>query len=74
MESGFDCDKRAKQKQLQRDQDIKDLTSKKYSREDLQEKNSIFSGIDWSEVIIFEPNGYSWRMFENRQIGLEKGH
>ncbi len=57
----FDLHKRVQQKQLHRNQDIIDLISKKFSRSELQRRNSMFSGIDWSEVEIFEPSGYNWQ-------------
>ncbi len=57
----FDLHKRIQQKQFQRKQDAIDLKSKKFSRIELQRRNSMFSGIDWSEVEIFEPIGYNWQ-------------
>ncbi len=53
--------RRAEQKRLQRNQDVIDLMSGKYSRTELQQRNSMFSGIDWSEVEIFEANDYHWK-------------
>ncbi|MCP4352101.1 MAG: hypothetical protein GY795_42095 [Desulfobacterales bacterium] len=58
----FDLHKRVQQKQYHRNQDVIDLISKKLSRIDLQRRNSMFSGIDWSEVEVFEPSGYNWRV------------
>ncbi len=57
----FGSQKRIQQKQFQRNQDIIDLASKRFSRSELQHRNSMFSGIDWSEVEISEPNGYNWQ-------------
>jgi hypothetical protein len=57
----FDLHKRLQQKQSQRNQDVADLESKRFSRIELQRRNSMFSGIDWSEVEICEPGGYSWQ-------------
>ncbi len=49
------------QKQRQREKDIRALKEKRITKRELQEQNSMFSGIDWSEVTIFEPNGYKWK-------------
>jgi hypothetical protein len=57
----LDPHQRAEEKRLQRNQDIIDLMSGRFSQTELQKRNSMFSGIDWSEVEIFEPNGYSWK-------------
>jgi len=57
----LDLHKRAEQKLLQRNQDIIDLMSKNFLRTELQQRNSMFSGIDWSEVEVFEAGGYSWK-------------
>lgn len=57
----LDPHKRAEQKQLRRNQDIIDMISGKFSRNELQRQNSMFSGIDWSEVEISEPCGYNWK-------------
>jgi hypothetical protein len=57
----LDPHKRAEQKQLRRNQDIIDMMSGKFSRSELQRRNSMFSGIDWSEVEISEPCGYNWK-------------
>lgn len=57
----LDPHKRAEEKQLQRNQDVIDLMSGKFSRTELQKRNSMFSGIDWSEVEVFEAGGYSWK-------------
>ncbi len=57
----LDPHKRTEQKRLQRNQDIIDLMSGKFSRTELQQRNSMFSGIEWSEVEISEPCGYSWK-------------
>ena len=57
----LDLNKRIEQKQLQRNQDIADLVSGRFSRAELQQRNSMFSGIDWSEVEIFEASGYNWK-------------
>ncbi len=57
----FNFHKRAEQKRLQRNQDIAELVSGRSTRTELQERNSMFSGIDWSEVEIFEATGYNWR-------------
>jgi len=53
----LDPHQRAEEKRLQRNQDVTDLMSGKFSRAELQERNSMFSGIDWSEVEIFEADG-----------------
>lgn len=53
--------KRAEEKQLQRNQDVIDLINGRFSRTELQKRNSVFSGIDWSEVEISETNGYIWK-------------
>ncbi len=57
----LDPNKRTEEKQLRRNQDVIDLMSGKFSRAELQKRNSMFSGIDWSEVEISEANGYSWK-------------
>lgn len=57
----LDPRKRAEQKRLERNQDTIDLMNGRFSQAELQKRNSMFSGIDWSEVEIFEANGYSWK-------------
>jgi hypothetical protein len=55
----LDPHKRAEEKRLRRNQDFIDLVSGRFSRTELQKRNSMFSGIDWSEVEISEANGYT---------------
>ncbi len=57
----FDWRQRMDQKQRQREQDIRALMEKKITKRQLHKQNSMFSGIDWSEVTILEPNGYKWK-------------
>lgn len=57
----LDPHKRAEEKRLRRNQDFIDLVSGRFSRTELQKRNSMFSGIDWSEVEISEANGYTWK-------------
>ncbi len=57
----LDPHKRAEEKRLRRNQDFIDLISGTFSRTELQKRNSMFSGIDWSEVEIYEANGYTWK-------------
>jgi hypothetical protein len=49
------------EKYMDRERDLRDLIDKKKSRTDLQKQNSMFVGIDWSKVEIFEPDGYHWQ-------------
>jgi hypothetical protein len=65
-----DPNNRSDYKELQRKQDLSDLINKRLSGNALQKRNSIFTNIDWSEVKIFEPNGYSWQA-NNRSIKSE---
>ncbi len=57
----FDFHKRAEEKRLKRNLDIADMVSGRFTRTELQERNSMFSCIDWSEVEIFEATGYNWK-------------
>jgi hypothetical protein len=62
----FNPDKRAAQKKFQRQQDTTALASQKISRAELQQQNSMFSGINWSDVEIIEPSGYRWRVVSSQ--------
>jgi len=57
----IDPNRRSEDKELQRKKDLSDLINKRVTGNDLQKRNSIFTNIDWSEVKIFESNGYSWQ-------------
>lgn len=57
----LDLHRRAEEKRLQRNQDVIDLMSGRFSQAELQNRNSMFSGIDWSEVEILEANGHIWK-------------
>lgn len=57
----IDLHHRIRQKQLQRDQNIIDLETERLSKSELQRRNSMFSGIDWSAIEIIEPGGYCWQ-------------
>ncbi len=56
-----DPTRRSEYKELQRKRDFFDIANKKISRKALQERNSIFTGIDWSQVKISEQNGFNWQ-------------
>lgn len=57
----LDLHRRAEEKRLQRNQDVIDLMSGRFSQAELQNRNSMFSGIDWSEVEILKANGHIWK-------------
>jgi hypothetical protein len=56
---GTDPKKRFQYKELQRKQDRLDLSRNHVSGDVLQRRNSIFTGIDWDEVEVFEQGGAS---------------
>jgi len=59
-----DPNKRSEYKKLQREKDLFNLKNKKISRTTLQKRNSIFTGIDWSQIEIYEPDGYTWKILK----------
>ncbi|MEE4359847.1 MAG: hypothetical protein V2I97_25475 [Desulfococcaceae bacterium] len=56
-----DPNKRSVYKEIQRKSDLSDLITKRQNGKELQKRNSFFTNIDWSEIKIFESNGYSWQ-------------